>query len=139
MFPNGFIGNSVNSFCLESGGPTPVQACLLNKKKSENTLTKFRTQARSDMQLESNHSAKLASCCSTTTTKNTWSKLNAFFFLNYFFNKKQLNIILFYLIKLFISYKEYKKIIIKVFQRYSTLLQKLIINFNVFMVIILFY
>ena len=46
---------------------------------------------------------------------------------------------LFYLIKLSISYKEYKKIIIKIFQRYSTLLQKLIINFNVFMVIILFY
>ena len=61
------------------------------------------------------------------------------FFFNYFFNKKQLNIILFYLIKLFISYKEYKKIIIKILQRYSTLLQKLIINFNVFMVIILFY
>ena len=52
---------------------------------------------------------------------------------------KQLNSILFYLIKLSISYKELKKIIIKILQRYSTLLQKLIINFNVFMVIILFY
>ena len=59
--------------------------------------------------------------------------------LFFFFNKKQLNTILFYLIKLSISYKEYKKkIIIKILQRYSTLLQKLIINFNVFMVIILF-
>ena len=57
----------------------------------------------------------------------------------FFFKKKQLNTILFYLIKLFISYKELKKIIIKIFQRYSTLLQKLIINFNVFMIIILFY
>ena len=47
--------------------------------------------------------------------------------------------ILFYLIKLSISYKELKKIIIKILQRYSNLLQKLIINFNVFMVIILFY
>ena len=52
--------------------------------------------------------------------------------------KKQLNTILFYLSKLSISYKK-KKIIIKILQRYSTLLQKLIINFNVFMVIILFY
>ena len=42
-------------------------ACLLNKKKSENALTRFRTQARSDMQLEPNHLAKLASCCSTIT------------------------------------------------------------------------
>ena len=32
-----------------------------------------------------------------------------------------------------------KKIIIKILQKYSTLFQKLIINFNVFMVIILFY
>ena len=62
--------------------------------------------------------------------------LMLFFF---FLNKKQLNTILFYLIKLSISYKEYKKIIIKILQRYSTLLQKLIINFNVFLVIILFY
>ena len=38
----------------------------------------------------------------------------------FFFNKKQLNTILFYLIKLSISYKEYKKIIIKILQKYST-------------------
>ena len=62
--------------------------------------------------------------------------LAIFFFV--FFLKK-LNTILFYLIKLSISYKELKKIIIKILQTYSTLLQKLIINFNVFMVIILFY
>ena len=40
------------------------------------------------------------------------------------------------LIKLSISYKEYKKIMIKILQRYKTLLQKLIINFNVLMVIV---
>ena len=53
--------------------------------------------------------------------------------------KKKLNTILFYLIKLSILTRNKKKIIIKILQRYSTLLQKLIINFNVFMVIILFY
>ena len=88
------------------------------------------------LQLEPNHSAKLASCCSTITKKILEVDLKQFKKNK---NKKQLNTILFYLIKLSISYKEYKKIIIKIFQRYSTLLQKLIINFNVFMVIILFY
>ena len=88
------------------------------------------------LQLEPNHSAKLASCCSTITKKILEVDLKQFKKNK---NKKQLNTMLFYLIKLSISYKEYKKIIIKIFQRYSTLLQKLIINFNVFMVIILFY
>ena len=37
-----------------------AQASMLNKKKSENALTKIRTQARSDMQLKPNHSAKHA-------------------------------------------------------------------------------
>ena len=128
----GIIGNS-----QELCGPTLVQACLLNKKKLENVLTRFRTQARSDMQLEPNHSTKLASCCSTITKKIPEVNLTQFYFI--LFYKKQLNTILFYLVKLSISYKEYKKIIIKILQRYSTLLQKLIINFNVFMVIILFY
>ena len=88
------------------------------------------------LQLEPNHSAKLASCCSTITKKILEVDLKQFKKNK---NKKQLNTMLFYLVKLSISYKEYKKIIIKIFQRYSTLLQKLIINFNVFMVIILFY
>ena len=88
------------------------------------------------LQLEPNHSAKLASCCSTITKKILGVVLKQFKKNK---NKKQLNTMLFYLVKLSISYKEYKKIIIKIFQRYSTLLQKLIINFNVFMVIILFY
>ena len=81
------------------------------------------------LQLEPNHSAKLASCCSTITKKILEVDLKQFKKNK---NKKQLNTMLFYLIKLSISYKEYKKIIIKIFQRYSTLLQKLIINFNVF-------
>ena len=88
------------------------------------------------LQLEPNHSAKLASCCSTITKKILEVDLKQFKKNK---NKKQLNTMLFYLIKLSISYKEYKKIIIKILQRYSTLLQKIIINFNVFMVIILFY
>ena len=88
------------------------------------------------LQLEPKHSTKLASCCSTITKKILEVDLKQFKKNK---NKKQLNTMLFYLIKLSISYKEYKKIIIKIFQRYSTLLQKLIINFNVFMVIILFY
>ena len=88
------------------------------------------------LQLEPNHSAKLVSCCSTITKKILEVDLKQFKKNK---NKKQLNTMLFYLVKLSISYKEYKKIIIKIFQRYSTLLQKLIINFNVFMVIILFY
>ena len=97
-------------------------------------LTRFRTQVQSGMQLKPNHSAKLASCCSIITKKILEVNLTQFFF-----NKKQINTILFYLIKLSISYKEYKKIIIKILKIYSTLLQKLIINCNVFMVIILFY
>ena len=69
----------------------------------------------------------------------------AIFFYFLFFEKKQLNTILFYLIKLSISYKELNIYIyiyiyiIEILQRYSTLLQKLIKNFNVFIVIILFY
>ena len=50
--------------------------------------------------------------------------------------KKKKKILEVNLIKLTISYKEYKKIMIKILQRYKTLLQKLIINFNVLMVIV---
>ena len=51
------------------------------EKKSENVLTRFRTQARSDMQLEPNHSTKLASCCSTITKKIPVVNLTQFYFI----------------------------------------------------------
>ena len=75
----GWIAQFMQNQWHEPCSPTPVQACLLNKKKSENALTRFRTKARSDMQLEPNHLAKLASCCSTITKKILEVVLKQFF------------------------------------------------------------
>ena len=69
--------------------------------------------------------------------KNLEVNLMQFFFFKFYKN----NLTQFYSTELnYPSLKmNIKKIIIKILQRYSTLFQKLIINFNVFMVIISFY